>query len=708
MRGTIGKPLGRKRARTSATFLGSLARDTGGNTMAIMAAALIPLCGMVGGGLDLSRMYLTKTRLQHACDAGALAGRKRMGSGTWTANSNAANAAALEYFNANFDSSGMYGGSPPTVAFAENAGKVTGTASATLPMTLTRVIGQSTQTLSVTCDAEMRLPNTDIMFVLDTTGSMADTLPSDTTTKIQALRGAVKCFYEIVARLDTTEVCGTGAAPSGGTGNQVQIRFGFMPYAVNVNVGKLLPTDYFANSWPYQTRVAEMTATTTTTWRDGNARSTGTTTSNGNWYTNGNAVSYGGNSYTLVGSYSGACDSRTPADTTPTYGAEGAPFDQSSTQTGNSRRVTYKTNATGTERDYAHAAQGGTCYYGYRERVVTRTTTWERTDTGTTTTGTPTFSQYRYNKIDVDISGLKNGTSWNSSFSVPLVGTNGAAKTVTWQGCIEERSTVPTTDFDPIPSNAKDLDIDLVPSQGDASTLWGPALPELVYLRKSPKYWYYGYPYSDAGAFNRDEALTTAEYYDMTNSDPNYFCPVEARKLQAWTSASTFESYVDSLTPSGNTYHDIGLIWGGRFMSPTGMFRSENEFTPQGGEIDRHMIFMTDGDACTGVLNYTAYGIPWFDRRQTDQGAVPTAGCTTNDNTLTEQVNLRTEALCTQIKNKNITLWVISFGSLASSTLTRLQNCATTSRYYSANNSTELYATFNTIANQISQLRLTR
>ena len=47
---------------------------------------------------------------------------------------------------------------------------MTGTASATLPMTLMRVFGKTTETLTVTCDAEMRLPNTDVMFVLDTTG----------------------------------------------------------------------------------------------------------------------------------------------------------------------------------------------------------------------------------------------------------------------------------------------------------------------------------------------------------------------------------------------------------------------------------------------------------------------------------------------------------------------------------------------------------
>ena len=77
---------------------------------------------------------------------------------------------------------------------------------------------------------------------------------------------------------------------------------------------------------------------------------------------------------------------------------------------------------------------------------------------------------------------------------------------------------------------------------------------------------------------------------------------------------------------SGNTYHDIGLVWGARFASPTGIFASENKATSKGGEIERHIIFMTDGDASTNNTDYAAYGLPWFDRRQTSNGSVPTGG----------------------------------------------------------------------------------
>lgn len=73
-------------------------------------------------------------------------------------------------------------------------------------------------------------------------------------------------------------------------------------------------------------------------------------------------------------------------------------------------------------------------------------------------------------------------------------------------------------------------------------------------------------------------------------------------------------------------------------------------------------------------------------------------------------MNARFAALCAAVKNKNITLWVISFGNGSNTTTeARLQACATSSSYYfKASNSAALQTAFASIANQISQLRLTK
>lgn len=647
------RPIGSAVDVTRAPFMSRLARDVRGNTLVMMAAALIPLCGIVGGGIDAGRMYITKTRLQHACDAGALAGRKAMGGGTWgqTLNGvpNYPNTSANRFFDANYKN-GSYGSLTVTRTFTENAGKVTGSASVPLPMTLMQVFSIPTQTLAVTCSSEMRLPNTDVMFVLDTTGSMGDTPAGDNQSKMASLKVAVKCFYEIVARLNTDATCATGT-PGGGTGNQVQIRFGFVPYSTNVNVGKLLNPAWFADRWPYQSRAPRW-------WiRQGNP----TVTTNPVSATNVQQQSCNDASAQASG-YNSNSDS---------YGND------NNTKT----NTTVNTHVTGW-----NSVNGGTCS-GTQTKTVTNYNRQENVQGGPN----DQFIDYHYGQITHNISGLKNGSSWNSSLTLPM-DTNGAAKSIGWDGCIEERATVRADAYDPIPSGAKDLDIDLVPSSGTANSLWAPALPGLIFTRK------------DSNAqWTLAESYTTAEY----GNGSSYTCATAAKKLQSWPDASNFDAYVDSLNPNGNTYHDIGLIWGGRLMSPDGLFAAENALTPQGGEIQRNMIFMTDGDPCTSVGNYQAYGVAWYDRRETPASDVPTEGCT-NTGTLTQQVNARTLAVCSAIKNKDINLWVVTFGSVDPSTVTRLTTCASPGRYFSASNAATLQSTFASIANQISQLRLTQ
>ena len=675
-------------------ILTRLLRNKAGNALTIMAAGIIPLAALVGGAVDMSRLYLAKTRLQQACDAGALAGRKVMGGGQWSANNGAANTAALQFFDANFKD-GSYGTNGRTRAFSESAGKVTGTASVTVPMTIMRVFRQTSRTLTVACDAEMRIPNTDVMFVLDTTGSMAQAIPGDTTVKIDGLKKAVKCFYEILQKLDTNADC--GSTPSGGISNQVQVRFGFMPFSTNVNVGKLLPTSYFADSWSYDTRQAEYQLVNVP-----DTYNTGTPTVTNNNY------NYTGSwtPWSTVSSTSGQCNQPNPASTIT--GTEGDPYNQQTSQSGNNQIVTWKTDQSGTVTQYQYVqttsgpwwAPTYTCTLQQRTRPGTLTRTYSRTDTPATWKQVQQFYRWHYGLLPQNISGLKNGTSWNSSFSLPI-GNNGAQQSITWDGCIEERQTTKASSYDPIPSAAKDLNIDMVPNQADSTTLWAPALDELVYMRGKTSAW--------SGSLNMSDLYDTNNYVTATNYG-GYYCPTEAKKLQSWTDPAAFDAYVDGLTPSGNTYHDIGLLWGARFISPTGIFASENAFTPLGGEIQRHIIFMTDGEVCTSTTNYQAYGVAWFDRRETDSAQVPTDGCSTDaggGGTMSAQVIARYTALCTAVKNKNITLWVVYFGSPAADDVTRMTACASEGRFYQASSSAQLLTTFSSIAAQISQLRLT-
>jgi hypothetical protein len=413
-----------------------------------------------------------------------------------------------------------------------------------------------------------------------------------------------------VARLDVPDADCNGAdpEPSGGTGSQVQIRFGFVPYSTNVNVGKLLNPSWFADTVQYQTRRSNGT----TAWTDW---ATSYTTGKTGW----NCVA--------------------PANT-----------------------ATQQFTATDTGRSGNRACRIDERHIG---------------------------PVWVYDRWDVNVGLLKSGSTWNpgSSFQLP-VNDDGSNRTITWDGCIEERQTAATTDYDPIPPNANDLRIDLAPSAGDVATLWRPALPGLIFTRK------------DAWGNWTESAITTP---NNLGNDSGYSCPTEARTLQPWTNATTFQNYVNSLDPNGNTYHDIGMIWGARLMSPTGIFAAANATATNGGQIERHMIFMTDGDTNAQVSDYAAYGVPFYDHRQT--AANPTKA------QLDEQVNLRFLAICNWLtEDAGITVWVVNFGEGQSqATKDRLKACATSDDlFFDAPTPDELQTAFKSIAEQISQLRLTR
>ncbi|WP_313809325.1 TadE/TadG family type IV pilus assembly protein, partial [Sphingobium sp.] len=478
-----------------------------GNTLAMVAAAIIPLLGLVGGGVDMSRIYLTKSRMQQACDAGALAGRRMMGTGSWAANSNAANTAAVNMYNANFQAN-SYGSTSTAPSYSESSGTVTGTASATLPMTIMKVFGQTSKTITVSCSSKMEIPNTDVMFVLDTTGSMADCADgtrcySNSSSKIAGIKKAVKCFYEALAKIDTDADC--GSTPSGSNNPGVQLRFGFMPYSVNVNVGKLLPASYIADNWTYQSR-------------------------KGVFYQPGAPIPGSSYNETATKSSNSSCTSWATSDT-----ATGFP---STSQYPSLASFTVYTN------DYTKVSYDkntDTCV----RRVDQTSVVYTLDDNGTY------FHTWIYAPTLTNVSSVKT-----SPYQLTTrIGTDGASRTITWDGCIEERATIKQSSYEPIEgtggavaAGARDLDIDSVPTS-DANTQWKPALAGLIFARQVSGNW--------SALNSTTPIITDSDYYNVGST-----CPVQAQKLQVWSGATAFDNYVDSLVAGGNTYHDIGLLWG--------------------------------------------------------------------------------------------------------------------------------------------------
>lgn len=698
--------------------LSRLGKDQSGNTIAILAAAVIPVLGLVGGSVDMSRIYLTQTRLQAACDAGALMGRKVMASGQWADNSGRANTEALKVFAANFKT-GAYGTENLVRSFSENAGRVTGQASVDIPMTLMRVLGQDERSISVSCSAEMRIPNSDVMFVLDTTGSMNGTVTGAAVSatnpvRISELRIATQCFYETLTQRNIPEVsaaqCLETADPVEAASNTSQIRFGFVPYSINVNVGRLLPLDYMADSWSYQTRRANMVNDPDNSYTLGavsaltQSGSPTTVPSSGSWQSAPNNVVISGTTYLKTVQVSRApldCNTISWPPTQTSGPTTNGPYQTGTTPTpvypASSVTVTYQKQVTSGSTQYRYVPEDSRvsrnrrCFLEYRNSSSVETTNYTATRPVTWIPAT-VFNNWTYDRFTVNVSALKNtgSNSWNNSLVLPT-GNNGSNATISWSGCILERPTQRgVTEWDTSDdSPQKDMAIDLIPTTADPTTQWGPRLEDIVYERND-----------SSGNRTLSAVTTTSNFNTAPNDGSDDTCPTPSRLLQVWDPAS-FRNYIVGLQTGGNTFHDIGMLWGARLASPTGIFAANNAVLND--NVQRHLIFMTDGETNANSASMSAYGFPWYDRLQTDPSAAPT---TTQLNALN---NERFVALCDAVKNKNITVWVVSYGAgIDVDTNNRLRNCATdASKFFQYTPGVSLTQQFKQIAGQIAALRLT-
>jgi Flp pilus assembly protein TadG len=637
-------------------FMASLARDVRGNTLAIMAAFLFPLMGLVGSAVDMSRLYVVKSRLQQACDAGVLAGRKFMIDSGTTLDSNAA-AQAQAYFGSNFKKNVSATGAKgfmntDTVTFTPvktTDNQVSATASAIVPMTITKIFGTSQTTLNVSCQARFDVADTDIMFVLDTTGSMS-CLPSDddttcvnyansapkiaytrpstsggvagyagttgvgttekTGSRIEALRQAVLSFYDTFA---------ANADPS------TKVRYGFVTYTSSTNVGQAIldkSTSYMVGGSGTETANYQSRRV----YAD-YVSSTATTSSNN-------------------GKTSGNCNAsvRTPT-TVKTY----------SVSTGTATRV-YDSWSSSTLK----------C------RTLTDTI----------------VPQWEYKQLPFDVSVLVSGNTITDPTKVK-------GQTTSWLGCVETTVDSPGATSFTTTSLPSELNPDLIPT---GSTRWWPHLQDLTYARN-------GWSNANTDYSNGDDSSNNPNYGvdpTVTNSTSlrnggAVACGKPAKRLGVMTRSDVYNYvYATDFVPMGGTYHDIGMIWGTRLISPTGAWASDTAAWPNRNTPNRVIIFLTDGDMQPTSTAYSMYGVEAFDKR--------VAGSTSTS--LTTLHNARFLAECAAAKARNIDVWTVSIDTAAN---TQLTSCATTSaQALATTDGTGLATAFANIARHLAMLRLTR
>lgn len=618
-----------------------LRTDHAGTILPMAVAGIFILAAVGGGSVDASRIYKTRNRLQYACDAGTLAARRAI---TTDGLDQDARDKATAYFNANFNAGrNQATGTSFTTTSPDNGNSVVGTASATIPMAVMQIFGYTQFTVDVTCSATMGVGNADVIMVLDTTGSMlktaANTTPSGTqTSRLEDLQSSMKAFFATLANASA--------------GTNARIRYGFVPYTLTVNVGRLLfdrDPDFLSDSRAIQSR----------RW----SSSTGAPVVTYSSTTEGTKTAYSG-----PYAKSSECNSAKPANSAWTDDGEPTTGDPVKSSSGYEYYST--TRVTQPQSQTAYTCQSvrsgrNTVYYVY-------TYTAKRdaySDTRIT-------SNWIYEQVTYDTSAFKRFESVATNN-----GSEGATRSYTWDGCIVERATSASSSFSfstltGMSPTAADLDIDSAPDPSDASTQWSPLWKEVAYYRTT-----------SGGNLTTN---TSSVYGDSAA----YGCPHEARTLSTMTQAE-FDEYADSLTAYGATYHDIGLTWGARLASPDGIFADiVNDPPDNGGKVSRHIIFMTDGQMDTGNTIDGAWGVEWHDRKVTTDGS----------KTQSDARHIaRFRALCDAVKAKGIRIWMIAFGTTLS---TDMSYCASDQSSYTAANTAALNTAFQEIAKQVGELRV--
>lgn len=202
-------------------MLRRLLSDRRGSVYAMMAAAVVPITGMIGGGVDFGRVYLVNSKLQMAVDAAAIAGVRAQQVDPATGDTSETWKTVDKYLKANFPNEYMgYSSVTRNIAVTRQDTSITVKLDVTgkMPTTFLRVMGINTLDVTARATAEVgeRTNAIEALLVLDNTGSMAG-------GRMTSMKAAAVDFVDIIY----------------GNQNTVKdVAIGVLPYNIVVNVGR--------------------------------------------------------------------------------------------------------------------------------------------------------------------------------------------------------------------------------------------------------------------------------------------------------------------------------------------------------------------------------------------------------------------------------------------------------------------------------------
>jgi Flp pilus assembly protein TadG len=211
---------------------------------------------------------------------------------------------------------------------------------------------------------------------------------------------------------------------------------------------------------------------------------------------------------------------------------------------------------------------------------------------------------------------------------------------------------------------------------------------------------------------------------------------------------SALNHAIANMTAGGSTIIPEGLLWGWRMLSSSwsnnlangsGWISTDPSFPkPESTQgIQRVMIVLTDGEnqiGAAGTIPNDLYfnGLSGVGSRSLSAPTVVRADGSTLSNGLTDSselhganpadpssgnnagwpddVNTFQAAVCSAIKQSGVTVYAITFGNDASSSIAQqaMQSCASPGNYYHAPDNATLNSIFQQIAGNLGELRLTQ
>jgi hypothetical protein len=256
-----------------------------------------------------------------------------------------------------------------------------------------------------------------------------------------------------------------------------------------------------------------------------------------------------------------------------------------------------------------------------------------------------------------------------------------------WQGCLEAR-----------PGGLEELDT--APTAATPDTRWVPYFepdgPD------SSAYSGYTTYVADGISGNQEVRLMrSAKYVGKNLSNPQADCNLQ-KILPLTNNKATLLSYINGMVATGNTHIAIGAAWGWRTLSPSAPYTEGVAYDNQ--DWQKALVLMTDGLNTTPSnntyhkSNYTAYNFLIRNQLGTTNAA---ASETAQDN--------RTELVCQRIKDAGIRVYAILLEENSTRAKNLMKACASDpSLYFESPTSSQLQSVFTAVAQDLSNLRLSK